>query len=95
MLINDLTESFAAQIAQSKEDAVRLALEQAIGPIVDIAHVAHRVSVTRVYGSKVETWRVDGRPILEIHDPVFEFDGFKMTAKQNYRRINPPTAAAP
>ena len=83
-------------LISKKEQAVREALDELLPDGWTNEEVASRSQLVRLAGSTMETFVLDGNPILEFHDlessMTLEGDKYVMRATQKYRRLykSPP-----
>ena len=68
------------------DDLIRTAVTKCLGDDWRLTDLKGRCECVRILHSKVETMMLDGKPILEIHDPEFDFsDPKNVRSTMNYR----------
>ena len=92
-MIDGKMQDFARSIAKQKDDIILSAIKDFLKTEdVDIRELAGRCSVVVEGHLKKETYLIDGKPFMELLDPVFEnvkdeHNQFIYRQTQNYRRL--------
>lgn len=97
--LSDYIKPAMHEMVAKKEREIGGAIDDVLGAgNWAIADMARRCQLVRVHGSTVETLYLDGKPILEIHKPIFHepvLEGGRYISRitQNFRRLAQRTGA--
>lgn len=90
-MFNDMIADGMAKMAQQKEDAIRLVLDEQLGTLWSLTEIAKRCTFVRRAGDPLEYPYLDGKPIMEFHplesEMVRQDDSYVMRVTQKYRNI--------
>lgn len=88
---NNIINNFAETLVAKQDDVLCQIIEEKTGKHWSVINLFARVKKVRKLGETFEVILLDGKPIMEIHDPVMELvnnkHGVEIVGKINYRRL--------